>query len=65
MCDLCDKCSFVKKSQLKKHMLEKHDLGWFVCDDHCGKKFQSQKLLEMHVERVNENEKHKFDRIYF
>ena len=43
--------------QLKKHNLEEHDEGWIICEDHCGKKFRSQKNLDSHVKRIQERQK--------
>jgi len=32
-------------------MLSVHNEGWFICEQHCGKKFKSKKLLDAHVQR--------------
>ena len=45
-------------------MLKEHDEGWYICEEHCGKKFKKQKNLDAHLERVNNNENRKNKQIY-
>lgn len=51
-----EKITFHKKSQLRRHMMEVHGEGWVICEDHCGRKFKSQKYLEAHLARVEEHQ---------
>lgn len=44
--------------------MESHQEGWFVCEDHCGKKFKNQKFLQAHLLRVNEQQEMNEDRCY-
>ena len=62
----CAQCEevFHKKCHLKKHMLEQHDDGWFRCVDHCGKKFRFKKMLDAHIQRVEEINAIKNDQMY-
>lgn len=53
--ELIKQATFHKKTQLKRHTLEEHDEGWLICNEHCGKKFKSQKYLDAHLARVKEN----------
>lgn len=47
--------TFNKKNQLKNHMMSIHGEGWFICEEHCGKKFSSIKLLDSHMQRIDNN----------
>ena len=45
-------------------MLDFHDEGWFVCEQHCGKKFKNEKAYLAHIARIEDNEQLKRLRIY-
>lgn len=33
-------------------MQEKHDIGWHICENHCGKQFKNKNYLDAHLKRV-------------
>jgi hypothetical protein len=35
-------------------MMERHEIGWIICEEHCGRKFKSEIFLNAHLERVEE-----------
>lgn len=45
-------------------MLDEHDEGWLICEDHCGKKFSYQKNLDAHLERVAANRAKHAEQVY-
>ena len=34
-------------------MMEFHQEGWYICNDHCGKKFKNEKLFDAHLNRID------------
>ena len=45
-------------------MLKVHDEGWFICQDHCGRKFDKQKSLDAHLKRIEQTMAKKNQQIY-
>ena len=33
-------------------MMEVHDEGWVICENHCGKKFKTENLFQSHIVKV-------------
>ena len=44
--------------------MEVHDEGWFICENHCGKKFKTEALFQSHIHRVKDSRLKKNKQIY-
>ena len=45
-------------------MYEVHEQGFFVCEEHCGRRFKSQRYLSDHLKRVAEKDRRKRQRLF-
>ena len=61
---LVQSVNFKKKTQLRKHLQEEHDQGWFICEHHCGKRFKQEKTYQAHMSRVEQMETLKRLKVY-